>query len=109
MKAGEAAEKSETLPAWRAETERIFLDVQGFPGLFFGSKMKQHLLILKGKKAELFGDVALKHLCVLQQKEGATAELFPALQMFSNYRIRSRIRWAQLVLISNKQVGRDII
>lgn len=61
MKAGEAAGKSEALPARRAETQRISPDVQGFPGLFFRSKMKQRLLILKGEKAGIFADVALKH------------------------------------------------
>lgn len=49
MKAGEATEESETLPAWRPEMERIFLDVRGFPGLFLGSKIKQFLFIFKGK------------------------------------------------------------
>lgn len=67
MKAGGAAGKSETLPAWRAETERIFLDVQGFPGLFFGSQMKQRLFISSGRNAELFGDVAFDmEICYLK-------------------------------------------
>lgn len=50
MKAGGAAGKPETLPARRAETQRVSPDVQGFPGLFFRSKAKQRLLILKGKR-----------------------------------------------------------
>lgn len=67
MKAGGAAGKSETLPAWRAETERIFLDVQGFPSLFFGSQMKQRLFISSGRNAELFGDVAFDmEICYLK-------------------------------------------
>lgn len=62
------AEKSETLPAWRAEMQRIFLDVQGFPGLSFGAKIKLFPFIFMGKGRNIWRRSAETFMC--SQTEG---------------------------------------